>query len=342
MNFAINAALTGRDRTRGTLEMKTETMRPAKMGDPVLASRRRGAHGPAGGLRGSGVRSRRGEDGEQGDGDVPAAPRRPCARSLGFVTAMRFGVALGRMHPSMFVTAVDAAEALGFESVWFPEHLVLPVHMAGSPFAGVEHPPVPPSTPVFDSLAYLSFLRRSNRHDPARDPRLQPGVAPPLCRGPRAVQTRRCRVGRPISNSASGRAGWKASGRRRDSTSRHGEHDWMKPSRSAAACGPSQRWNTTAASSTSGRSCSSPSRTSGPIRRCSSAVSRPLPFAAPRATTGGSDLATRQIPSEPRLPRCSVNATPTGEETTPSASPSEPTSPSSRRWRRSRRPASTG
>jgi uncharacterized protein (TIGR00369 family) len=30
MNFAINAALDGRDRTRGTLEMKTETMRPAR------------------------------------------------------------------------------------------------------------------------------------------------------------------------------------------------------------------------------------------------------------------------------------------------------------------------
>jgi acyl-coenzyme A thioesterase PaaI-like protein len=32
MNFAINAALPGRDRTRGTLEMKTETMRPASRG----------------------------------------------------------------------------------------------------------------------------------------------------------------------------------------------------------------------------------------------------------------------------------------------------------------------
>ena len=32
MNFAINAALVGRDRTRGTLEMKTETMRPASLG----------------------------------------------------------------------------------------------------------------------------------------------------------------------------------------------------------------------------------------------------------------------------------------------------------------------
>lgn len=32
MNFAINAALEGRDRTRATLELKTETMRPAVRG----------------------------------------------------------------------------------------------------------------------------------------------------------------------------------------------------------------------------------------------------------------------------------------------------------------------
>jgi uncharacterized protein (TIGR00369 family) len=32
MNFAINASLAGRDRTRATLELKTETMRPAMVG----------------------------------------------------------------------------------------------------------------------------------------------------------------------------------------------------------------------------------------------------------------------------------------------------------------------
>jgi uncharacterized protein (TIGR00369 family) len=32
MNFAINAALPGRDRTKATLEMKVETMRPALLG----------------------------------------------------------------------------------------------------------------------------------------------------------------------------------------------------------------------------------------------------------------------------------------------------------------------
>jgi uncharacterized protein (TIGR00369 family) len=33
MNFAVNAALPGRDRARATLEMKTETMRAARKGD---------------------------------------------------------------------------------------------------------------------------------------------------------------------------------------------------------------------------------------------------------------------------------------------------------------------
>ncbi|MDQ1402545.1 MAG: hypothetical protein QOG03_861 [Actinomycetota bacterium] len=34
MNFAINASLDGRDRTRSTLEMKTDTMRVANLGNP--------------------------------------------------------------------------------------------------------------------------------------------------------------------------------------------------------------------------------------------------------------------------------------------------------------------
>ena len=33
MNFAINSALAGRDRTKATLEMKVETMRPAQVGE---------------------------------------------------------------------------------------------------------------------------------------------------------------------------------------------------------------------------------------------------------------------------------------------------------------------
>jgi|SRR5579875_3447659 uncharacterized protein (TIGR00369 family) len=33
MNFAVNAGLRGKDRTKATVEMKTETMRPAAVGD---------------------------------------------------------------------------------------------------------------------------------------------------------------------------------------------------------------------------------------------------------------------------------------------------------------------
>jgi probable F420-dependent oxidoreductase len=71
---------------------------------------------------------------------------------------MRLGVALGRLHPARHLEVTLEAERLGFESVWLPEHLVFPVDMAGSPFPGGEHPPVPPRTPVFDCFAYLSFL----------------------------------------------------------------------------------------------------------------------------------------------------------------------------------------
>ena len=35
MNFAVNACLEGRDRTKATLEMKVETMRPVRLGDQL-------------------------------------------------------------------------------------------------------------------------------------------------------------------------------------------------------------------------------------------------------------------------------------------------------------------
>jgi probable F420-dependent oxidoreductase len=71
---------------------------------------------------------------------------------------MKFAVTFGRMRPDIWVEAAVAAERLGFESIWLPEHLVLPVAMAGSPYAGAEHPPVPPATPLFDAASMLSFV----------------------------------------------------------------------------------------------------------------------------------------------------------------------------------------
>jgi len=71
---------------------------------------------------------------------------------------VKLGIALGALHPAFFEAAVTEAERLGFESAWLPEHLVLPVEMSGSPFPGDEHPPVPPTTPVFDAFAMLAWL----------------------------------------------------------------------------------------------------------------------------------------------------------------------------------------
>jgi probable F420-dependent oxidoreductase len=71
---------------------------------------------------------------------------------------VKFGIALGALNSHFHVDATDEAERLGYESVWLPEHLVLPVRMSRSPHPGDEHPPVPPTTPVFDAFAYLGFL----------------------------------------------------------------------------------------------------------------------------------------------------------------------------------------
>ncbi|MGQ0430872.1 MAG: LLM class F420-dependent oxidoreductase [Microthrixaceae bacterium] len=71
---------------------------------------------------------------------------------------MKFGLALGRLNPGFFEEVTVEADRLGFESVWLPEHLVLPVQMSNSPHPGHDHPPIPSNVPVFDCFAYLSYL----------------------------------------------------------------------------------------------------------------------------------------------------------------------------------------
>lgn len=71
---------------------------------------------------------------------------------------MKFAVTFGRMHPHVWIEAAEHADRLGFESAWLPEHLVLPIAMAGSPFADAEHPPVPPWTQLFDPASMLSYV----------------------------------------------------------------------------------------------------------------------------------------------------------------------------------------
>jgi probable F420-dependent oxidoreductase len=71
---------------------------------------------------------------------------------------MKVGISLGRLNPSRWTEATEVADQLGYESVWMPEHLVIPVQLAGSPFAGADHPPIPSNVPVFDVFSYLGFL----------------------------------------------------------------------------------------------------------------------------------------------------------------------------------------
>ena len=71
---------------------------------------------------------------------------------------MKLGITLGMLHPAAFEPVATLADELGFESLWFPEHLIFPLEMAGSPMPGEEHPPIPPETPLFDAFGMLCFL----------------------------------------------------------------------------------------------------------------------------------------------------------------------------------------
>jgi probable F420-dependent oxidoreductase len=71
---------------------------------------------------------------------------------------LKIAISLGTLNPSLWAEVTEEADRLGYESVWLPEHLILPVEMAGSPHAGQDHPPIPPDIPVFDAITYLAFL----------------------------------------------------------------------------------------------------------------------------------------------------------------------------------------
>jgi probable F420-dependent oxidoreductase len=71
---------------------------------------------------------------------------------------MKFGIALGMLHPRAFEEVTVEADRLGFSSVWLPEHLIFPTDMSGSPHPGEDMPPVPPTTPLYDAFAMLSYF----------------------------------------------------------------------------------------------------------------------------------------------------------------------------------------
>lgn len=71
---------------------------------------------------------------------------------------MKLGITFGQLNPGLWQEVAVEADALGYESVWLPEHLVFPLEISGQLISGEEHPPVPPTVPIFEPCSYLSFL----------------------------------------------------------------------------------------------------------------------------------------------------------------------------------------
>ncbi len=71
---------------------------------------------------------------------------------------VKFGFHLGSLNPRLWVEFAEEADRLGFESIWIPEHLVVPLASGGSPHHGSDHPPIPPTVPIFDALGVLCHL----------------------------------------------------------------------------------------------------------------------------------------------------------------------------------------
>jgi probable F420-dependent oxidoreductase len=86
------------------------------------------------------------------------------SRETGEATTSRpaFGVDLGACNPRAWLDVAQAADELGYESVWLPEHLVFPEVIEGSPaaHAGVV---VDPHTPLYDPFVLLASLAASTR-----------------------------------------------------------------------------------------------------------------------------------------------------------------------------------
>lgn len=71
---------------------------------------------------------------------------------------MKFGVHLGGVNLALWGEVTELADRLGYESVWLPEHVIVPIESAGSPHAGADHPPIPSNVPILDVMAVMANL----------------------------------------------------------------------------------------------------------------------------------------------------------------------------------------
>lgn len=77
---------------------------------------------------------------------------------------MKFGVPLFRIRPEEIAHVAQRAEALGFESVWVPEHVVFPTRIASRyPYTADGIPPITPDAPHLDPLILLTHIAAATR-----------------------------------------------------------------------------------------------------------------------------------------------------------------------------------
>jgi probable F420-dependent oxidoreductase len=71
---------------------------------------------------------------------------------------LKIGVRLTFVPPQFWIPLAEAAEALGFESIWVTDHLVLPVHMTGSPRSPDDPSPIGSDVHVHDPFVSLAAM----------------------------------------------------------------------------------------------------------------------------------------------------------------------------------------
>lgn len=72
---------------------------------------------------------------------------------------MKFATFLFQTQPSSITSIARKAEELGFESLWIPEHIILPVeYKSPYPYSSSGRMPAPPETPLHDPMLALAFV----------------------------------------------------------------------------------------------------------------------------------------------------------------------------------------
>lgn len=72
---------------------------------------------------------------------------------------MKFGINLAFVRADHREAVARKAEEVGIESIWMPDHLVLPLESTSTyPYSADGRAPLPPHTPVMDPLMSLAYL----------------------------------------------------------------------------------------------------------------------------------------------------------------------------------------